>query len=148
MRLVAGLALVDHGITGLQGEPPLGRVIVFVLATAAGTLLLGCMAVAKSDVALSGSRRRGRPRFPQKGWLLSIMRLSPNVGGPRGSKRPERLLHFGDRNPKSLGRVWSLTKTRSQKLTSIVTGPTASSGRQLTETIDDWLFGLVETHVP
>ena len=40
MRLVAGLTLVDHGITGLTGEPALGRVIVSVLATAAGVLLL------------------------------------------------------------------------------------------------------------
>jgi putative oxidoreductase len=40
MRLVAGFTLVDHGITGLPGEPPLGRAIVSVLATAAGVLLL------------------------------------------------------------------------------------------------------------
>ena len=40
MRLVAGFTLVDRGITGLQGEPPLGRVMVSVLATAAGMLLL------------------------------------------------------------------------------------------------------------
>jgi uncharacterized membrane protein YphA (DoxX/SURF4 family) len=40
MRLVAGLTLVDHGIVGLAGELPLGRVIVSVLATAAGILLL------------------------------------------------------------------------------------------------------------
>jgi putative oxidoreductase len=43
MRLVAGFTLVDHGIIGLQGEPPLERVIVYVvyvLATGAGILLL------------------------------------------------------------------------------------------------------------
>ena len=40
MRLVAGLTLVGQGIAGLQGEPPLGNLIVSVLATAAGTLLL------------------------------------------------------------------------------------------------------------
>jgi putative oxidoreductase len=40
MRLVAGLTLVDQGFIGLRGEPPLGRVIVSVLATAGGTLLL------------------------------------------------------------------------------------------------------------
>jgi len=40
MRLVAGFTLVDQGITGLQGEPPLGNLIVSVLATAAGILLL------------------------------------------------------------------------------------------------------------
>jgi uncharacterized membrane protein YphA (DoxX/SURF4 family) len=40
MRLVAGFTLADHGIAGLQGEPPLGQVIVSVLATAGGILLL------------------------------------------------------------------------------------------------------------
>ena len=40
MRLVAGLTLVGHGITGLHGDPRLGQVIVSVLATAAGILLL------------------------------------------------------------------------------------------------------------
>jgi putative oxidoreductase len=40
MRLVAGFTLIDQGITALQGEPPLGRVIVSMLATAAGILLL------------------------------------------------------------------------------------------------------------
>lgn len=40
MRLVAGFTLADHGIAGLQGEPPLGQVIVSVLATAAGIFLL------------------------------------------------------------------------------------------------------------
>jgi putative oxidoreductase len=39
MRLVAGFTLIDLGITGLWGEPPLGRVAVYVLATGAGTLL-------------------------------------------------------------------------------------------------------------
>jgi hypothetical protein len=40
MRLVAGFALVDQGITNLQREPQLGPVIVSVLATAAGMLVL------------------------------------------------------------------------------------------------------------
>jgi len=40
MRLVAGLTLVDHGISGWQGEPPLERAVVFVLASGAGILLL------------------------------------------------------------------------------------------------------------
>jgi uncharacterized membrane protein YphA (DoxX/SURF4 family) len=40
MRLVAGLTLADQGITGLRGEPQLGRVIVSVLATTAGILLI------------------------------------------------------------------------------------------------------------
>ena len=38
--------------------------------------------------------------------------------------------------------------TRSQKLTSVVTGPTAIFGAQLSENIYDWLFGVVETQVP
>jgi uncharacterized membrane protein YphA (DoxX/SURF4 family) len=40
MRLVTGLTLIGQGIAGLQGEPPLGQVIVSVLETAAGILLL------------------------------------------------------------------------------------------------------------
>jgi putative oxidoreductase len=40
MRLVTGFTLVDDGAIGLRGEPPLGRVIVSVLATAAGILLI------------------------------------------------------------------------------------------------------------
>jgi putative oxidoreductase len=40
MRLVAGFTLIDHGIIGLRGEPPLERVVVHVLATGAGILLL------------------------------------------------------------------------------------------------------------
>jgi uncharacterized membrane protein YphA (DoxX/SURF4 family) len=40
MRLVAGFTLVDQGIVGLPGEPPLGRVMVSVLETAAGIFLL------------------------------------------------------------------------------------------------------------
>ena len=40
MRLVAGFTLADQGITGLRGEPRLERVILSVLATAAGMLLI------------------------------------------------------------------------------------------------------------
>lgn len=40
MRLVTGFALVDHGIIGLRGEPPLEQVIAHVLATGAGVVLL------------------------------------------------------------------------------------------------------------
>jgi len=40
------------------------------------------------------------------------------------------------------------TKTRSQKLTSVVIGSTAASGGQLSENTYDWLLGLVETQVP
>ena len=40
MRLVAGFTLVVQGINGLPGEPPLGRVMVSVLATAAGIFLI------------------------------------------------------------------------------------------------------------
>jgi putative oxidoreductase len=40
MRLVAGFTLVDQGIIGLPGEPPLERVIVYALAIGAGILLL------------------------------------------------------------------------------------------------------------
>jgi hypothetical protein len=40
MRLVASFTLVDHGITGLRGGPPLERAIVYALATGAGVLLL------------------------------------------------------------------------------------------------------------
>ncbi len=39
-------------------------------------------------------------------------------------------------------------KTRFQKLTSVVTGPTTASGAQLSESIHHWLFGLVDTQVP
>jgi uncharacterized membrane protein YphA (DoxX/SURF4 family) len=40
MRLVAGFTLIDRGIVGLRTELPLGQVIVYALATAAGMLLL------------------------------------------------------------------------------------------------------------
>lgn len=40
MRLVAGCILIDHGIVGLRTEPPLGQIIVYVFATAAGILLI------------------------------------------------------------------------------------------------------------
>jgi putative oxidoreductase len=40
MRLVAGFALVDHGVIGFRGDPPLERDIGYVLATGAGILLL------------------------------------------------------------------------------------------------------------
>jgi putative oxidoreductase len=40
MRLVAGFTLVHQGFIGLQGEPSFGRLIVSVLAAAAGMLLL------------------------------------------------------------------------------------------------------------
>jgi len=40
MRLVAGFALVDDGIDGLQGDPRLEQGIVYVLAIGAGILLL------------------------------------------------------------------------------------------------------------
>ena len=40
MRLVAGFTLVDHGIVGLWGDPPLERVLIYVLATGSGILLL------------------------------------------------------------------------------------------------------------
>ena len=40
MRLVAGIALVAHGITTLRGGPPIGPAILDVLAAGAGTLLL------------------------------------------------------------------------------------------------------------
>jgi putative oxidoreductase len=40
MRLVAGIALVVHGVTTLRAGPPIGPAILHVLATGAGILLL------------------------------------------------------------------------------------------------------------
>lgn len=40
MRLVAGFTLVDLGITGLWGDPPLERIVLYVLETGAGILLV------------------------------------------------------------------------------------------------------------
>jgi putative oxidoreductase len=40
MRLVASFTLVDHGITGLRGGPPLERAVAYLLAIGAGVLLL------------------------------------------------------------------------------------------------------------
>jgi len=40
MRLVAGFTLIDHGTVGLSTEHPLGQVIGYMLATAAGILLV------------------------------------------------------------------------------------------------------------
>jgi uncharacterized membrane protein YphA (DoxX/SURF4 family) len=40
MRLVAGIVLVDSGITGLRGEPPIGPAALYVLTTGSGILLL------------------------------------------------------------------------------------------------------------
>jgi uncharacterized membrane protein YphA (DoxX/SURF4 family) len=39
MRLVAGIALVVHGVTTLRGGPPIGPAILDVLATGSGILL-------------------------------------------------------------------------------------------------------------
>jgi len=39
MRLVAGIALVVHGVTTLRGGPPIGPAILHVLAVGAGLLL-------------------------------------------------------------------------------------------------------------
>jgi putative oxidoreductase len=40
MRLVAGIALIDLGVTRLRGGPPIEPTILDVLATGAGILLL------------------------------------------------------------------------------------------------------------
>jgi uncharacterized membrane protein YphA (DoxX/SURF4 family) len=40
MRLVAGIALVVHGVTTLRGETAIGTAILHVLATGAGILVL------------------------------------------------------------------------------------------------------------
>ena len=40
MRLVAGIVLVDRGITGLLAEPPIELAALHVLSTGAGLLLL------------------------------------------------------------------------------------------------------------
>ena len=40
MRLVAGIALVAHGVTALRGETTIGAAILYVLAAGAGILLL------------------------------------------------------------------------------------------------------------
>jgi putative oxidoreductase len=40
MRLVAGIALIDHGITGLRDGPSVERAALHVLAIGAGMLLL------------------------------------------------------------------------------------------------------------
>jgi putative oxidoreductase len=40
MRLVAGIALVAHGVTALRGETAIAAAIFHVLAAAAGILLL------------------------------------------------------------------------------------------------------------
>ncbi len=40
MRLVAGIALVAHGVTALRGQTPIGAAILHMLATGAGILLL------------------------------------------------------------------------------------------------------------
>ena len=40
MRLVVGIALIDHGVPRLMGEPSVYIAVPFVLTTAAGLLLL------------------------------------------------------------------------------------------------------------
>ncbi len=40
MRLVAGIALVAHGVTALRGQTAIGAAILHMLATGAGILLL------------------------------------------------------------------------------------------------------------
>ncbi len=40
MRLVAGIALVFHGVTALRNGPPLGSAILHVVTTGVGILLL------------------------------------------------------------------------------------------------------------
>jgi uncharacterized membrane protein YphA (DoxX/SURF4 family) len=40
MRLVAGIAVVVHGVTALRGGPPIGPAILHVVETTTGILLL------------------------------------------------------------------------------------------------------------
>jgi putative oxidoreductase len=40
MRLVAAIALIDHGIAALRGGPPLGSAMLHVVTTGVGILLL------------------------------------------------------------------------------------------------------------
>jgi hypothetical protein len=62
-------------------------------------------------------------------------------------KYPQRVLAGSGANARSSQKT-RFAKTRSQKLTNVVIGPTAASGGQLSENTYDWFFGLLETQVP
>ena len=85
MRLVTGLTLIDHGIAGVQGEPPLGPVIVSVLATAAGILLLAGLWTPIAGALVAGVelwRALSQPGDPLTHILLGTLGAAVALVGP------------------------------------------------------------------
>jgi len=85
MRLVTGLTLIDHGIAGVQGEPPLGPVIVSVLATAAGILLLAGLWTPIAGALVAGIelwRAFSQPGDPLTHILLGTLGAAVALVGP------------------------------------------------------------------
>jgi len=89
MRLVAGFTLVDQGFIGLQGEPPLGRVMVSVLAAAAGMLLLAGLCTPIAGALAAGdelwcafSQRFSQPGDPLTHILLATLGTAVALLGP------------------------------------------------------------------
>jgi hypothetical protein len=95
------------------------------------------LAVAISNAHYAGNRTAGD----------AAAKLGFQIGIDTAGNILKRVLAgSGARAPSS--QKMRFTKTRSQKLTSVVIGPTAASGGQLSENTYDWLLGLMETQVP
>ena len=89
MRLVAGFTLVDQGFIGLQGEPALGRLIVSVLAAAAGMFLLAGLWTPIAGALAAGvelfcafSQRLSQPGDPLTYILLATLGTAVALLGP------------------------------------------------------------------
>jgi len=85
MRLVTGFTLVDHRITELLGEPPIGRVIVSVIATAAGILLLAGLWTPIAGALAAGVElwsAFSQPRDPLAHILLVTLGAAVALVGP------------------------------------------------------------------
>jgi putative oxidoreductase len=87
MRLAASSTLLDHGIVGLRGEPPVEKVVIYVLATGAGILLLAGLwtplaaAIAAVIEAWCAFSQRGDPltHMPLITLIAALALLGPGA---------------------------------------------------------------------
>jgi uncharacterized membrane protein YphA (DoxX/SURF4 family) len=73
MRLVAGIALIVHGIAALQGGPPLGSAILHVVTTGVGILLFAGLWTPVAGILLAIIESGGAFTHPHDPWSYILL---------------------------------------------------------------------------
>ena len=107
MRLVAGFTLAEQGVVGLRGEPQLERVILSVLAAAAGILLIAGLwtpSQGRSRRWLSYGAAFSQPGDPLTHVLLGTLGAAVALVGP-GAGRSTLAFLYGSVSTSEIGRA-------------------------------------------